>query len=117
MVMGRQVTSRSGEATALTPGGGAAPQPGRGEAALLVVVCVGMGQSAIGRSRLPGADGGRWGGRWGGRGGELLQDRLAGQPLALWTGAFLTLIAFLAVRVVRVAVVRAARSAWSRDAV
>lgn len=40
--MGRQVTGRSGESTALSPCWRAASVPSRSEASLLVVVCVGV---------------------------------------------------------------------------
>lgn len=84
VVMGRQMTRWSGETAALAPGGGAggrrathylndhdpvlkvsyklgellpASEP-RWSQAPLLVVRMGMGRSASGRSRLPGADGG-----------------------------------------------------------
>lgn len=40
--MGRQVTGGSGETATLTPRWRAASVPGRSEASLLVVVCVGV---------------------------------------------------------------------------
>lgn len=63
--------------------------PGWGEASLLVVV---VRLPAAQRRRLPRPDGWRGGGRRRGGRGDLLQDRVAGQPLALWAGAFLALL-------------------------